>query len=236
MARISVKTTIVMLGLLLPSLPVAAQTVPGGRDVDGNRLHAGVWTVTMSMQRGEQKMVMGSTRYELKQLDGAEPHWQLVTTTTSQLGVATDTSVARRVGLEPVRHRSHAVPRKLMLDYAGNTVTGQYIPTSGPARDIRRNTEVATFDAAMLDLVLGALPLATGYTTRLPMYIEEQEGLTWFDVSVTGEQKVNDETGWVVRVTNARYTVDFTIGRQSRAFLAGRVQYPNGVSVELTKS
>ena len=227
---------IVLLGALLSPITAAAQTLPGGRDVDGTKLQPGDWTVTMTMQRGEQKMVMGSTRYELKPLDGAEPRWQLITTTTSQLGVATDTSIARRNGLEPVRHRSHAVPRKLVLDYDGKTVTGQYTPTTGAARDIRRNTDVATFDAAMLDLVLGALPLANGYATRLPMYIEEQDGLAWFDVKVTGEHKVNDVDGWVVRVTNPRYTVDFTIGKQSRTFLAGRVQYANGASVELTKS
>src|SRR5688572_25984733 len=101
-----------MCGLLLSPASVSAQTLPGSADIDGTRLKPDVWTVKMTMQRGEQSMVMGTTRYELKAVDGAD-QWMLITTTTSQLGVATDTSVARRKGLEPLRHRSHAVPRKL---------------------------------------------------------------------------------------------------------------------------
>jgi hypothetical protein len=222
--------------LLLPGLVpghAGAQTLPGSRELDDSKLKAGEWEVTMTFRRGEQSVVGGSTKYRLVELPGGR--WGYITSTTSQLGTATDTSIARKGTLEPISHRSHAVPRKLSLDYAGTKVTGRLAPVQGAATEISRTTEVPAFDAAMLDLILGSLPLATGYATRLPMYIEEQEGLTWFDVSVAGDALVGSTAGWDVKVVHPKYSMNFVIAKDDRRFLAGRIAYPNGAAMEITR-
>jgi hypothetical protein len=95
---------------------------------------------------------------------------------------------------------------------------------------------VPTFDAAMLDMILASLPLATGYTTRLPVYIEELGGLAWFAVAVAGETTVGSRPAWDVRVTHPRYEIRYSIGRDDRQFLGGRVEYPNGAVMVITRN
>jgi hypothetical protein len=157
-----------------------------------------------------------------------------MTTTTSQLGTAADTSIMKQGTLEPISHRSHAVPRTLSLDFDGTRVTGAYAPRDSTAREIERVTEVPAFDAAVLEIVLGSLPLAAGYTTRLPMYIEERKGLVWFDVTVAGATEVDSVAAWDVRVNVLTYTVSYLLARDYHRVLAGRVEYPNGATVEMT--
>ena len=217
-------------------LPAAAsgQTFPGSSELDDSKLKPATWEVTMTLKRGDQQMVGGRTRYALVAMD--DDRWAYVTTTTSQRGTATDTSIARRGTLEPISHRSHAVPRMLSLDYDGTTVTGRYVPTDSAGRDVHRTTDVPTFDAAMLDVVVGALPLAPGYATRIPMYIEERGGLVWFEVRVAGEKAVGDVTGWDVRIDVPEYSVNFILAKDDHRFLGGTVEYPNGATIHLTRS
>lgn len=227
------KALLTAVALLLP-VAAHAQTLPGAAEIDDSLLQPGAWEVTMTFKRGDQEMMAGTTKYEL--IAAPDDRWVYVTSTTTQRGTATDTSIVSRGTLEPVSHRSHAVPRVLTLDYHGTTVTGRYQPRDSVGRDIARVTDVPTFDAAMLDVILGSLPLATGYTTRLPMYIEEREGLTWFDVEVLGEKTVGSAAGWDVRVSALTYTVDFVIAQDDRRFLGGRVEYPNGATMVLTRN
>lgn len=220
--------------LLLAPAALQAQTLPGSDELDDSRIEPAEWEVTIVFRNGDVERPVGTTRYELAALPGGA--WAYITETTTERGTATDTSIARRGTLEPIRHRSHAIPRTLTLDYAGTSVTGSYAPADGEPRSIERRTAVPTFDAAMLDLILAALPLATGYHTRLPMYIEEQEGLVWFDVDVVGETTVGEIDAWDVRITMPRFAVGFFLARDDHRFLAGRVEYPDGAIVEMTRS
>lgn len=97
-------------------------------------------------------------------------------------------------------------------------------------------TELPAFDAAMLDVILRTLPLAPGYTTRLPMYIEAENGLTWFGVDVVGDTTVGAVEAWEVQVDVTRYAVTYLFAKDDHRLLAGRVQYPNGAVVEMTRT
>jgi hypothetical protein len=220
--------------VLLTPAALQAQTLPGGSDIDDSKLVPDTWEVTVTLKRDGREMRAGSTRYELAELPGGR--WAYITQTTSQLGTATDTSIARRGTLEPISHRSHAVPRTLLLEYEGRTVTGRHIPRDSAAREIAHVTERPTFDAAMLDVILRTLPLAPGYTTRLPMYIEAETGLTWFGVTVVGDTTVGTTDAWQVEVAVTEYAVSYLLAKDDHRLLAGRVQYPNGAVVEMTRT
>ena len=225
--------TLMAFALLAPGL-LHAQTLPGSSEIDDARLVPATWIVSMTLSRAGVDIPVGTTKYELRRMPAGQ--WGYITTTTTERGTAVDTSIARRNTLEPVSHRSHAVPRKLSLDYAGTTVTGTYTPSDSAPRRIERVTAVPTFDAAMLDIILGSLPLKAGYTTRLPMYIEEQRGLVWFDVVVSGETTVGATAGWDVQVTMPNYAVNFVLARDDHRFLGGRVEYPNGAVLRMTRN
>lgn len=224
--------TIALIALAVPAA-TAAQTLPGSRELDDSRLEPAAWEATITLHRGDQAIPAGSATYRLLELSG--DRWAYITTVTTQLGTATDTSIARRGTLAPISHRSHAVPRTLALDYEGGTVTGTYTPRDSAPRPISRVTDPPAFDAAMLDVVIGALPLAAGYTTRLPLYVEEQGGLAWADVRVAGDTVAEGTPAWDVRVGLSRYELRLLLARDDRRFLSGRVEYPNGATLTMTR-
>jgi len=231
-----VKRTLRMAIAALAVAPAAvtAQTLPGSPALDDSLLQPGAWEVSITMKRGEQVMQGGTTRYELNRQP--EGRWRLVSTTESQLGVATDTVVMEQGTLRPLTHRSHAVPRKLFLDFDGTRVTGMSTPTDSAGRPIEHTTEVPTFDAASLETIIGALPLAPGYATHLPLFIAEQGGLTWAEVEVAGQTTAADRPAWEVRVKLAGYQVTYYLARDGRLPLGGRVDYPNGAVVEMRRT
>jgi hypothetical protein len=224
--------TLVAAMLFLPAL-AQAQTLPGSSDLDDSNLRAATWQVSMTLRRGDQMIPGGTTKSELVSLPGNR--WAYITQTTTPLGTATDTSIVMQRTLAPISHRSHAVPRTLALDYSGTKVTGAHTPKGGAPTAIARVTEVPAFDAGTLELILASLPLAAGYTTRLPLYIEEQGGLVWLDVTVTGDAVLAEADGWAVRATNPKYTLNFVFAKDDHRFLGGRVDYPNGAVMEISR-
>lgn len=226
------KALVIVVLLAVPG-SLAAQTLPGSPALDDTRLAPAIWTTSVALRRGDQEIQAGTVRHELVELPAGR--WGYITTTTSQLGTATDTSIAQRGTLAPISHRSHAVPRMLSLDYDGRTVTGTYAPREGEPRAIATETEVAAFDAAMLDIVIGALPLAPGYATRLPLYIEEKGGLTWAEIVVDGERSVGGVPGWSVRIEMPPRTVRLVLARDDHRFLGGSVEHPNGATIVMAR-
>lgn len=230
-----VKISMLCSALMLAPLAIEAQTLPGSADVDGSRLRAGTWDVTLTVHREGQTMPLGTQHYELVEVNAADPMWMLITTTSSEIGVATDTVIALRSSLVPVRHRSHTTRRNMFLEFDGTNVTGTYEPTDGPVRTIDRTTETPTFDSGMLELIICALPLRAGYATRIPTYIEEHQGLAWFDVEVTGEATVDGVAGWVVRAVGPAQPVEFVIAKEAPRMLAGSTVFPNGARMEMKR-
>jgi hypothetical protein len=228
-----VKAPLLLAILALPAA-LQAQTLPGSPELDDTQLKPGSWEIDITMKRGEQTIRAGTTRYELARV--GESHWRLVSVTESQVGTAADTTLVETGTLLPVSHRSHAVPRTLSLSFHGTRVTGAYTPRDSAARAIDRVTEVPTFDAAFMEIVLGALPLAPGYITRLPLFIEERGGLTWAEVKVSGQRQLADVAAWEVRVGLAGYDVTYLLAREGRLPLGGKVHYPNGTVVEMTRT
>lgn len=219
---------------LLPT-PAAAQNeiLPGSSDLAVQKLTPRTWTIDIAMERDGQVVPVGRTRYAIEH---AQAHWRLITSTTSEIGTATDTAVAMSTDLAPVRHMSYAVPRTLFLEFNGTKVTGRYEPKDGPARTVERTTDVPTFDAAWLEVLITLLPLEAGYAARLPVYIEEQNGLAWFDVQVKGAEEVNGTAAWVVSAQGPRMPVEFLIAKESREVLGGRAELPNGATIRMTRS
>ena len=221
--------------VLLLTIPAVAgaQTLPGSAELDDSRLRPGSWEVTVTIHRGEQVMPGGTVRYDLAALpDG---RWAYIATVTSERGTATDTSIAHRATLVPITHRGHSAARVLSLDYDGRRVTGTLAPRDSAPHPIERTTDAPTFDAAMLDLVLGSLPLAPGYETRLPLYVEEQGGLTWVGVTVEGETSADGVAAWSVLVSMPPRTVRYLLARDDHRFLSARMEHPNGTAVEVAR-
>jgi hypothetical protein len=113
----------------------------------------------------------------------------------------TNTVTVNRATLRPVDER--------YTDYAGNTVAAHYdgphlaLTLSGASEPMTtRDTvlAVAPYSAQELDILLKCMPLAKGYSTRLPVYDAQSvaNNLDWITILVTGIDSA--QHAWVVDV------------------------------------
>ena len=129
-------------------------------------------------------------------------------------GVMTDTAVADAATLTPRWHSSTSERRRLRLEFAPGRVTGNFRESGDAGFPIDQKFTDSLYDSNMLDVVLAALPLASGYRGHMTVYLYEAGGPTPVDVEVTGSDKVNGKETWITGVTiggrTARYYLDKT--------------------------
>lgn len=105
--------------------------------------------------------------------------------------------------LAPRARRSLQQSRRVLLEFNGARVKGSLAPLDAPPVPVDTTLRLAPFDAGNWELVLRALPLATGYAARLPVY-DLDGGLREYLVQVTGQTTMQEEAAHVVVLTLAR--------------------------------
>jgi hypothetical protein len=212
-------------GQSIPSL------CPGSNSLDVSRIKTGRWTIEMVVSQNGQTQPPFQGEQEVRRIttDG-KAAFQFVQVFHSPRGANTDTSIVLVDGLAPVRHRGHNSSRDLELNFAGTTVSGRTV-VSGAATPFQRETAQPVFDSSILELVLAAMPLKSGFRARLPMYIHEQNGLVWHDVRVVGEESVpSDGTevrAWQVEIKTPDFALTYLVNKQTLEPLGARASREN---------
>jgi hypothetical protein len=153
--------------------------------VDARHLRIGPLVRTTTVTRNGQSQNRGESTQQLARITRAGRELLVSTRTfVTPAGPAIDSSYADAVTLTPVRHVGLHDSRTMVLDFAGHRVTGRYAEKGKQPLPIDQVLEAPPFDSSLYDLVIAALPLAEGYTARLPFYIYEQGGLVSWDVKV----------------------------------------------------
>jgi hypothetical protein len=124
-----------------------------------------------------------------------------------------DSAIADSSSLSPRHHSSVAEHRQLLLEFAPKRVTGQYFEPGDPPIPIDQGLADGVFDSNMLDVLIGAMPLAQGYAGRLLIYIYEAGGPVPMDVAVTGSETLNGSATWVANVTISGRTVRYYVDK-----------------------
>jgi len=167
--------------------------LPGSTMVDAARIPTGAWERKLIRSANGADQVIGSVSQSIAATEiRGQPALIAITTITTQRGSGADTTILSTRGLVPISHRSLNPGRALDLNFDGRLVHGSITPAGGTANPIRQETAVPTFDSAVMDLVIAALPLQTGFAARIPIFILEQNGLVWLDVRVTAETRIQD--------------------------------------------
>jgi hypothetical protein len=131
---------------------------------------------------------------------------------TGLTGESLDSAIADATTLSPRHHSRHSPKRELRIDFDRTRVTGELID-DGHTRPVSQEVVEGVFDSNMLDVLIGALPLAPGYSGRVMVYIYEAGGAIPMDVSVRGSQDLKGTDTWVTGVTLGRTTVVYYIGK-----------------------
>ena len=207
---------------------------PGDGVVDGRLIRPGATERHMVMMQNDKAVGGATVRTVIAEAPaGGEPGLLVANTITSARGTIYDTSLVRRRTLEPVWHHSTQPRRRMRLEFGPDSVTGSVTPSDSAAVGVMQATAAPTFDSAVMDQVIAALPLARGYAARLPLYIYERGGLVWFDVRVTGEEPAPGPhaglaPAWVVRLDQAGMSVRCWVARDSRQLLRSEIDLGQG--------
>jgi hypothetical protein len=240
--------SILRLSLALPALliagtaahPALAQdaalpTVRAGDPaVDGRLVRPGATERHMTILQNDSAVGGATVRTVIAETPTAGETGLLVANTiTSPRGTIYDTSLVRRRTLQPIWHHSTQPQRRMRLEFRPDSVTGLVTPNDSAAVPVTHATEAPTFDSAVMDEVIAALPLGRGYAARLPLYIYERGGLVWFDVHVTGEESVagpgaRPTAAWVVRLERPDMTMRCWIAKSSRELLRTEIDLGQG--------
>lgn len=220
--------------------PVFAQdaalpTVRAGDPVvDGRLVRPGASERHMSIMQNDKAVGGATVRTVIAEAPAAGEAGLLVTNTiTSPRGTIYDTSLVRRRTLQPIWHHSTQPRRRMRLEFRADSVTGLVTPDDSAAIPVAHATEAPTFDSAVMDEVIAALPLGRGYAVRIPLYIYERGGLVWFDVRVTGEASIagadaQPTAAWVVQLHRPDMTMQCWVAKRSRQLLRTEIDMGQG--------
>lgn len=176
------------------------------------------------------------TLVERISVQGTGAQAQLVRVQEMTMGQRTiiDTAISVRSTLAPIRHSSKQPTVTMALQFDARRVTGTYTSGSSAPLAIDQTFDVTTFDSNNMELVIGALPLAVGYSARLPLYIYERNGVVWCDITVAGEEPVNGVAAWKldVQFIGAHGAYWFTKGAST--LVKSELTLPSGVTMRST--
>ncbi len=237
----------IILGVILAcassqsTLQAAAQApspvVPGDAVVEGSRVQPGTRTYRIDAQAGERTMEVGTMTQQVTAttFEGRSA-LLIVQTMTSRMGTGVDTAIVDAATLAPIRHRGHNAGGTLSIDFAGVKVTGSKKDSEGSAQAIDQTLTEKVFDANIMDFLVQALPLATGYSARVPLYIYERGGLVWYDVKVAGERTAEGKPAWDVELKTPEAVIHYLVDKADRANLGYEVTMATGMKMTMTRT
>lgn len=199
--------------------PLAAQGVlrPGDAGLDAGRMSAR--QDTFEVFYAEKPVGQMIARTALERVDGRD-----VVVRTERLRVMqlwnVDSIVLVRPSLRPVLHRTSGFS-DLVLEFGDGRVTG--VRDDGPREvPVDEALDEPVFLAAAMDLVLGALPLESGYAARVAMFDPEQ-GEVIVRVEVGALDAVETPGGtvpaWRVRVRGTHFEGTYWMAEGTRTLV-----------------
>lgn len=119
-----------------------------------------------------------------------------------------DTSVNVYKNFKPVYHSGHNKSGDLILFFGDEVVNGKkHFSKNDSTVLIDTKMPLPYFDSNIYDLVVTSLTLEKGLKAKIPTYIFEDGGLSWFEITVTGEEEITLQNGskisaWVIENIN----------------------------------
>lgn len=213
MAKRALLLAIVVLCHVIAIAGVVPQLQVGSSAVNGAHIKPFSNTWTQKQLAGDQWRDLGTVTETVtaQRIDGRDV---LVREQVSNIppidGGRTQTLVFDAETLEPIRMNvasrgkfPPAAMKTTRIDYKGTVVSGEVTSFGGESREVQQENKTPMFEAAMLGLVIAALPLEADYVAELPVNFVIQ-GTQWMvRASVTGTQAYTFEgktvETWVVR-------------------------------------
>jgi hypothetical protein len=218
------------MALWAPQVAAQSNLLPGDTRVDASRLTNGTWVRHYVRVQDGKEQPVGRVEFVLEPAGAGQ--LRFVQRFENSRGTMVDTSVFRTAGMQPLRHRGHSAQRVLTLDFDGLKVSGHHAPAEGAAHDISADLDGPVFDSSVMELLLGALPLARDLRGRLPVYLYEG-GLVWLSFQVVDFDAT--EGAWEVDARMQDTMIHFRIEDATRRVLETAAALPDGSEMRMVR-
>jgi hypothetical protein len=219
---------------------IALQAQGSGKDVvPGITLHiehpTRIDTVVYarSITRAGQDSSTGTRTVVTRAFTGADGNYMLEVEQRFPAGGGeiVDTAIDELHTLRAFAHRSHQPTRTMSFDFRADGASGTvtFKTASGDSvANVNQNVGGAIFDSNVIDLVVAALPLRSGFSGDLPFFIYERGGRVVIPVSVRDHASIpfarlGKRDTWVVSVGVPGAPATIWVDSETRAVL--RVRY-----------
>jgi hypothetical protein len=161
-----------------------------------------------------------------------------VEATTSRMVPSTvDTFAVAAATLAPVSQRTHE-DRVVALDFQGAAIRGT-IAEGGMTGPVEITLPMPVWYDNAMDLLLGALPLAEGYTASLPTYDDVAAAVVWRDIRVVGTEKVPGDgemvDAWRVETTRKGGVSTYWMEKASGRMMRWSQPLPSGAQMRIVR-
>lgn len=138
-------------------------------------------------------------------VDDGAPALFRVSHFSSPTSDVTDSIMTDVAGLAPQWETSHQTSKLMHLRFSGRRVTGDVTPTGKATELVDHMMAVPPFNSSDLTILIGALPIDSGYSALLATYEYEVGGLRVDTLRVMGRDQLTfggaSRDAWVVRVS-----------------------------------
>ncbi|MDB4950635.1 MAG: hypothetical protein JWM27_3284 [Gemmatimonadetes bacterium] len=208
-----------------PAAPTYHAVAPGAAEVRPRAVRESTDTLQMVMEKDGVVLPVAQlvieTSLARSAAGGAVVH-RVEATRSRMVPSTVDSFQLAAATLAPVSQRTHE-DRVVALDFDGAAIRGT-IAEGEMAGPVEITLPIAVWYDNAMDLLLGALPLADGYTASLPTYDDVAAAVVWRDVRVAGTEKVPGDgemvDAWRVETTRkgraSTYWIEKSSGRMMR--------------------
>ena len=209
------KTALLLLTLLLPSLAIAQ---PSFRP---ELLRPGIDSLAVYFVNGSDTTRTGLVMDELtfSTLDGSQVIRRVYRSLDRVMGVRLDTLVDDASSLAPLLHRSRASNGIEAYTFADGRVTGWKRLANGDSVGVSAPVPIGVINASTVDLALRSSPLAEGWSTTIHAFMPDARTLASLPARVVSIDTLYGEAAYRVAVDFAGLSVTFWIGQDARRLL-----------------
>ena len=164
--------------------------------VEADRIEPGRFEyVTRLTIQGSDMEIPATREIKRTELDGRNV-FEIVSTSSSPMGDATDRQLVDARTLRPIQRRAEQGPATISIDFDSRRVSGEIdAGTQQIPIDIELDAPIYGGEAA-LEVVLSALPLAEGYRTPIRFTeIGMQQRVRYFNLAVTERETIEVDAG-----------------------------------------
>ncbi len=204
---------------------------PGSPELRPSHLGTGRWHTAFGRVVDGKEVMNAGYLWDVRRIkEGGKDVILSLQFSTSANGGYDSTFMDSRT-LAPVAFRSRNPGDTTIVSFHGAHYTAKQKNVKSGEKSAEGSLPQSAFDGTALDIVIGALPLADGYSAKLPMFMPNRpdsiSNIAWETVRVIGSTETQGRAAWKVEINSPHGIQTALVDKENGAMLDRRLTVPN---------